>query len=333
MSNITPSRLGLKNGTGADDELFLKQFSGEVLTAFEELNVMMDRHYVRTISSGKSAQFPAIGTASAYYHVPGNELEGQAILHGERVLTIDDLLVAPVFIPQIDEAKNHYDVRGEYTRQCGAALATTADKNILQTAVLAARDSATITGGYGGSIVKGGTDLPANTNGALVEALYQAAQILDEKNVPEFDRFAIFRPAQYYKLVLDNKTINRDFTSGNGDIAQGKVYQVAGIEIVKSNHVPSTNITAPSGTANVPSGVTPNIGPRPLNKYAGDFSDTVGIVMNRSAVGTVKLMDLTVEGEYQINRQGTLIVAKYAMGHGILRPECAVELSKATATP
>lgn len=50
-----------------------------------------------------------------------------------------------------------------------------------------------------------------------------------------------------------------------------------------------------------------------------------------SAVGTVKLLDLAVEGEYQINRQGTLIVAKYAMGHGILRPECAIELSKATA--
>ena len=28
--------------------------------------------------------------------------------------------------------------------------------------------------------------------------------------------------------------------------------------------------------------------------------------------------------------QGTLMAAKYAMGHGILRPECAVEI-KATA--
>jgi hypothetical protein len=33
-----------------------------------------------------------------------------------------------------------------------------------------------------------------------------------------------------------------------------------------------------------------------------------------------------MEMEYQISRQGTLIVGKYAMGHGILRPESAVEV-------
>jgi hypothetical protein len=46
-------------------------------------------------------------------------------------------------------------------------------------------------------------------------------------------------------------------------------------------------------------------------------------------VGTVKLMDLGVEMAYDIRRQGTLIVGKYAMGHGILRPECAVEIKTA----
>ena len=49
-------------------------------------------------------------------------------------------------------------------------------------------------------------------------------------------------------------------------------------------------------------------------------------VGHSAAVGTVKLLDLATESEYQIERQGTLFVAKYAMGHGILRPECAIEL-------
>jgi hypothetical protein len=40
-------------------------------------------------------------------------------------------------------------------------------------------------------------------------------------------------------------------------------------------------------------------------------------------------MDLAAESEYDIRRQGTLMVAKYAVGHGILRPEAAVELAKA----
>jgi len=309
------------NGTGADDALFLKQFSGEVLTSFVETNVMMERHYVRTITSGKSAQFPATWKVDSYYHVPGQELRGQTIKHGERVITIDDLLVSPVFIAQIDEAKNHYDVRSIYTSECGASLANTADKNILQMAVLAARASATVEGAPGGSTINGGADLATNANGALLNAFFAAAQTLDEKDVSESGRFAVLKPAQYYKLVLDDKAINRDFTQGNGDVRSGKVFDIAGIEIVKSNHVPTVNIAAPSGA----------VGPRPLEKYAGDFTNTLGVVMTPAAVGTVKLLDLQTEGEYQISRQGTLIVAKYAMGHGILRPECAVELSQAAA--
>lgn len=331
MSDITPSRLGLSNGTGADDALFMKLFAGEVMTSFHTANVMMERHLIRTISSGKSAQFPATWQVDSYYHVPGSELAGQQVLHGERVITIDDLLVSPVFIAAIDEAKNHYDVREIYTKEAGYSLARTADKNIIQTAVLAARASATLTGAPGGSTLNAGADLVTNANSALVNAFFAAAQTLDEKDVPEMERFALLKPAQYYKLVLDDKAINRDFTAGNGDVRTGKVFDLAGLQIVKSNHIPQTNIAAPAGTANAPAGVTPNIGPRPLGKYAGDFSNTVGLVMHPNAVGTVKLLDLAVEGEYQINRQGTLIVAKYAMGHGILRPECAVELSKAAA--
>jgi hypothetical protein len=55
MSNATPSRLGAINGGSDKDALFLKVFAGEVLTAFAEKNVMMDKHMVRTISNGKSA--------------------------------------------------------------------------------------------------------------------------------------------------------------------------------------------------------------------------------------------------------------------------------------
>jgi hypothetical protein len=41
----------------------------------------------------------------------------------ERVITIDDLLLASVFIALIDEAKNHYDFRSIYSKEVGRALA------------------------------------------------------------------------------------------------------------------------------------------------------------------------------------------------------------------
>lgn len=312
MSNYTPSRLGQVNGSGQTDAMFLNVFAGEVMTAFDTTNVMLPRHTLRTIPHGRSAQFPASGLADAYDHTPGVRLTGRAIAHAERILTIDGLLVSDVSIANIDEAMNHYDVRSMYSNEVGRALSRRMDRNLLQIGTLAARAAATITGMPGGAQVNGGANLPTNTSGALRDSLFTAAQTLDEKNVPEEGRFCVIRPAQYYRLVLDAVVPNRDYSGAPGaDVRTGKVWEVSGIEIVKSNNLPSTNIA----TGNT--------------KYQGNFTNTFGLVMHPSAIGTVKLLDLQVEGAYQLEAQATLIVAKYLAGHGILRPECAVELRNA----
>ena len=119
----TVSRLGQVNATGDDRSLFLKLYAGEVLTAYEEKNVFMPLHRTRTISNGKSASFPLTGTGSAKYHTAGTLIQADAIKHGERVVTVDDLLISTQFIAKIDEAMNHYDVRSIYSKESGNALA------------------------------------------------------------------------------------------------------------------------------------------------------------------------------------------------------------------
>ena len=67
MVNVIVFCFGLVNNSGIDFEvLFLKVFSGEVLTAFARNNIFNEQlHSVRTITSGKSAQFPVTGAATA----------------------------------------------------------------------------------------------------------------------------------------------------------------------------------------------------------------------------------------------------------------------------
>lgn len=311
MANATPTRVGQVNGAGDTDALFLKLFAGEVLTAYWAKNQFLSRHMVRTISNGKSASFPASWKGGAQYHTPGAEIVGTKVNHNERVITVDDLLIADRFIPLIDEAKNHYDVRSIYSKDVGAALAAQFDKNVAQVVLLAARASATVTGGDGGTVV---TSANSKTDAdTLVAAVFDAVQALDEKNVPEEDRFVALKPDQYYMLVnSSSKLINRDYgNEGNGSHASGLVMRIAGAEIVKTNQLPTTEVA--DGPTN----------------YQGDFSTTTAAVWQKGAAGTVKLIDLGVEMEYDIRRQGTLIVAKYAVGHGILRPECAVEIKTA----
>jgi hypothetical protein len=321
MGNITPSRLGAINGVVTNESdrraLFLKVFSGEILKAFKEVNVALERSMVRTISSGKTAQFPATWKAAAAYHTPGAELVGQVIKHGERTINIDGLLIADTFMASIDEAMNHYDVREPYKNELGYALANKMDRHLLQLMCMAARAAATITGGFGGSQLSN-VDYDTSPN-TLVTGIFDASVALDEKDVPDDGQRSGFFPSSlYHNLIQSDRAVNRDWNAqeANGSYKKGKIMEVAGIQIVKTNHLPQTDLS--SGASALQE-----------NDYFDDFSDVVGVVTHKTAVGTVKLMELAYEQEYEIRRQGTLMVAKYAMGHGVLRPACAVELKTA----
>lgn len=315
MANATVLNIGQVNGAGATDAMFLKVFSGEVLTAFETASVTRDKHFVRTISMGKSATFPATWKVTGGYHTPGQEIVGQTSNVAERVITIDDLLLASVFIPNIDEAKNHFDYRSVYSAECGIFLGTNWDKNILKVMGLAARASATVTGAFGGSqIVSAGTLFKTSASD-LVTGIFSALQAMDEKDVPATSAKNLFlKPAQYYMLTQYRDLVNRDYNdqSPNGSLAGSGIKSVGGATLVKTNNLPTTNVTT---------------GP---TAYQGDFTKTAALLCTDAAVGTLKLMDLSSEMEYDMRRQGTLMIAKYAMGHGILRPECAVELATTT---
>lgn len=323
MANATVSNLGQANTTGDTQALFLKVFAGEVLTAFEEANVTSDKHVVRSISSGKSAQFPITGKTVAAYHTPGTEIVGSAVPHNEVVITIDDLLVSSAFIANIDEAMNHYDVRSIYSTEIGRALAYTYDKHILNLLLLASRASAPVSGESGGGKVTSATALSDTTGEALIAALFSAATILDGKNVSPDDRFAYLSPTAYNLLAQNTKLMN-SLWQGEGSYSDAKVMKVAGINIIKTNHAPYGTTVASTAPGGGSQGGGTNTA-----KYGVVATNAVGVVAHKAAVGTVKLMDLAMESAYDVRRQGTLLVAKYAMGHGILRPAAAVEIATA----
>lgn len=308
MANANPSRIGQVNKSGATDELFLKVFAGEVLTSFEKATVFTPRTMSRTISAGKSASFPVVGRNTAGYHTPGSEILGNNIGHSEVVITIDQLLVSPVFIASIDDAMNHWDVRSEYSKQCGLALAYEMDKHIAAMALKAARSPAILDGFDGGSTIVN-ANFRTDSN-ALAAGLFEAAKVFDEKHVPDSERFCFLPPALYYLLAQNTTAINSQF-GGSGAYKDGTVVKIAGIELVKTNHLPQSNAVGTNA------------------KYQIDGTNTAAIVMQKGAVGTVKLLDMAVESEYDIRRQGTLALAKYAVGHGVLRPEMCVELAVA----
>jgi type 1 fimbria pilin len=263
----------------------------------------------------KIVQFPFTGTVTASYHTAGTEIVGQASNNNEKVIAVDDLLIAPVFLDKLSEAKTHYDVRSIYTSEAGHKLAKAFDQNVLRCMVLAARSSAIVTGLNGGTVATSATTLYKTSATDLAAGIFLAMQTMDEKDVSETEpRWTWVKPAQYYLLAQSVNLINKDW-GGEGAYADGKIVRIAGSELVKTNNLPTADDSA---NVNIPT------------KYRADFTKVAAVVTNRFAAGTVKLLDLNIEAEYDIRRQGTLIVASYAVGHDTLRPDCAVELRTTT---
>jgi hypothetical protein len=212
--------------------------------------------------------------------------------------------------------------------EIGRALAFQKDKHVLQTigqASLASANVGDTSYAAGATVTNTGiaSATAATAANAVIDALFDAAKQLDANFVPKEGRKAFIRLEEYYKLANGTNVVNVDF-SGQGSIAEGKVVKVAGIELIPTPHFISGNIAAANDTT-APSGKSATI----ADPQAVNLTNYVALVSHPSAAGTVKLMDLAVESEYDIRRQGTLMVAKYAMGHGVLRPEAAVGIKEA----
>ena len=325
MANANPVSVGRANAGGSEDALFLKVFAGEVITSFDRASKTAGADMTRSISSGKSATFPVMGRVAAAYHTAGAEINGSDVNHNEKVITINDLLTSSVFLSNIEEAKNHWDVRSSYSSEIGRALAFVKDKHILQTIGQASLASANVSdSGYGAGATITNTGIASATDAtaanAMIDALFGAAKQLDANYVPSEGRKCFMRLEEYYKLANATNAVNVDF-SGNGSIAEGKVLKIAGIELVPVAHFVASNVNSGVDQGSATAGGS--------NPQAVNLTNYVALVSHPSAVGTVKLMDLAVEKEYDIRRQGTLMVAKYAMGHGVLRPEAAVGIKEA----
>lgn len=313
LGTIDPNRPGKVLGAGDENALFQTLFSGEVMTVFNAETVFQDKHRIRDIMNQKAASFPAVGRAKASYHTPGTALTGTPVAHNELVIAVDNKLVSDVWIDDLDELKNHFDVRAPYSKQMGQALAQAFDRNVARVGIKAARSANIITGEPGGTVL---TNANARTSAAAIkEVAFAAAQIFDEKNLGSDERYAFVKPVTFYAAAAEPSLYDKDY-DGRGSISRGVIETLAGLSFVKTNNLPAEDV---SGGVDID-------GTAVLPKYAGNYSKTAMLIMRPGAVGTVRLMGISTQLDYSTTFQATHLVARYAMGHDVLSAMEAIEV-------
>jgi len=336
MATATQSVLGTLNkavtstsGANAYDTkyaTYLKLFSGELFKAYESATIARDTVQRRTLKNGKSLQFIFTGRMQAAYHTPGEPILGSGDPPvAEKTIVCDDLLISSAFVYDLDETLAHYSLRGEISKKIGHALAEAYDKKIFRTIALAARASHPITASPGpepgGTTIKLGSGKEYDAQ-ALVDGFFEAASVLDEKNVPKQGRTAVLSPRQYYALVSQVSTniLNRDYGSKQGNLNSGEgLYEIAGIQIRRSNNLPFL-----AGTVNQQAGEN--------NDYSGSFANSCGLIYQKDVAGVVEAIGPQVQvtsGDVSVLYQGDVILGRLAMGAGTLNPAAAIEFSNA----
>ena len=336
MANATQSVLGALNkavsntaGSQAYDTkyaTYLKLFSGELFKAYESATIARDTVQRRTLKNGKSLQFIFTGRMQAAYHTPGEPILGSGDPPvAEKTIQCDDLLISSAFVYDLDETLAHYSLRSEISSKIGHALAEAYDKKVFRTIALAAREAHPITASPGpepgGTQIELGATKEYNAQ-ALVDAFFEAAAVLDEKNLPKTGRTAVLNPRQYYALVsqVSSNILNRDYGNNQGNLTSGEgLVEIAGIQIKRSNNLPFL-----AGTVNPVAGEN--------NTYNGDFSTHCGLIYQRDVAGIVEAIGPQVQvtgGDVSVLYQGDVLVGRLAMGAGTLNPAGAIELTSA----
>jgi hypothetical protein len=297
----------------------LKLFSGEVFNAFNSASIFkgLVRNY--TLRGGSSKQFLLTGQLSAGFHTPGAAIVGDTpIKANEKTINADDLLVSSQFVYSLDEIISQYSTRAEISKQIGEALAKFYDQRIARVLDIASRESSVVTGEPGGFEVSIGSGKQFNAQ-AIVDGMFEAAAILDERNAPQEGRCCVLSPRQYLSLIasVDTNILNRELGGTQGDINSGKgLYSIAGIQLYKSNNLPfmAAYNTAVTGEN---------------NDYADANATCCGLVFHKEAAGVVETLGPSIEttsGDFGVQYQGQLIVGKLSMGVGSLRNSVAGSL-------
>lgn len=326
--NKTPG-LGLTDSTADYNSkyaTYLKLFSGEMIKAYESACIAKDTVQTRTLKNGRSLQFIYTGRMTADYHQPGEPILGSSNPPiAEKTVLMDDLLISSAFVYSLDETLAHYSLRSEISNKIGYALAEAYDKKIFRVITKAARQAHPITASPGpepgGSVINlgAGNEFSAQS---LVDGFFEAASILDEKNVPKTGRTAVLSPRQYYALVsqVDTNILNRRYGNDQGSMNSGEgLYEIAGITIKRSNNLPFMA----GNVARVPG---------ENNDYSGDFSSSCGLIYARDAAAVVTSIGPQVQttgADVHTMYQGDIIVGRMAMGADWLNPAAAIELQAA----
>jgi hypothetical protein len=346
---------GMLAGTSISDandmgKLWLPIWSGEVLHAYDEYRMFEPMVTSKTISSGRTIEFPMTGTVDL---LPAWGA-GEYLLGGDNsktdtfVITLDKRPMAAHFeLDNVDLMITQWEYRQELARQAGQTLANARDRQIAafiaQAAVVGALDGADVRGIASADLPKpvalGATQDDSTEALAVLEAIEDFCVELQELDVPVQGCYCAVTPKLFQQIrrlgvaesqgdavnmqpmfggVAAAGGLGASFTQGMNSLSDSLVYM--GVTILKSNHLPNVDVMKAGETVTPPA-----VDPIGEDRYSvkGATAGVRGLIWMPECVASLRKTGLVVDTEDDIRRNTTFTVASMMSGTGILKPELA----------
>lgn len=329
MAATALNRPGQDNAAGDALVHFKMLFSGLIAMHFKRGLKFGDRVLRRPFPKGaKSIEVKFHDAESAIYHTPGHDIFVDGTYSGNpqkgaREIKLGAKLLKAGLLDEVDWLMEDFDSARYHAEAIREALQRKWDQLAFRAIVAAAvrnggADEYTNEPDLGADgtqtlAVAGAPD--ATKAGVLKDAIMNSAEALDALDVPDEGRVLALRPFAYNLLfyITDKDFLNRDYgNNNNGSTSERKIMKAGGFEVIRSNNIPFTDLSAEGSRQ---------------TELDRDFSNTVGAIFHKDAAVAAVAKDITFDmWEEKRFRAKAAYVAEFVAAFGGYRRECAIWL-------
>jgi len=223
----------------------VEQFTGMVEKQFAKTSIMRSYAKVRAVKMTDSIISRRLGKTTLSKVTGGVRPNATPTNHGRVSLTVDTVILARDNQDLLNSFQADFDVRSALAEDQGMELGKFFDEAFIIQAIKGALSAAPTN--LNGSIGAGkNVELAAATDEAdpdkLEDAIAGLLVEMQEEDIDTAECVIFVRPTEYRTLYKNDKLIDKDFSDGNGDFANGKIMTLAGSRIAATARIPTAAI-------------------------------------------------------------------------------------------
>lgn len=262
--------------SGNINPLYIEQYGGEVEHRFLKDSFMRQFFKFKSVRGTDTITNDRIGHTQLQKVQRGVRPADHSPTFDNISVKVDTIVLARTNQFLLDDFLQHIDVRKEVGLEHGKEIGKFFDESFINQCIKACQITNQVpvkdaTGAITGTALYGGWEdvtavgsKPTNTvrtapegfqGGTVIQlaatgdeddpellelAIQDLCQKIEEKDVDIMEAVLLMRPAQYYTLLKNDKLLNKDFSTANGDYAQGTVLKANGVRLQVTNRFPVT---------------------------------------------------------------------------------------------